>query len=187
MILASNWPKSARGLAGGFGLVTAKEFAQRIAGPLLFVGFAIIALLVVDVALYVASGALGIRVDAATWGTYAAWASALLPTVGVVATVGIWLVNQRDRDARDALDQAVLVSVERQEGAVASIHNQSSWAIEIVDVEPPMIEVLGRIVRPNGPRLLLGPDTRSAKYRVKGIVFEQDIEGSVVRVPSVIS
>lgn len=175
-------PGRAKRLAIHFGLVTAKEFGQRVGAPLLFMAFVILGLLMVDIALYTFARFSGVHLESAVWGTYAAWASAILPTIGIVATVGMWLVNQFEKDAREALNQAILISVEKKENAVASILNQSAWPLEIVAATPSLNRVDGQIVRPQGPRLLLEKDTRSVTYRIRGVSFEHEITGALRRI-----
>lgn len=165
-----------------FGVLSAAEFAQRVGPPLMFMGAVVVGLFAVDLILYTVSRLAGAPVDVKTWGTYASWAAAVLPTVGIVATLGMWFVNQTEKDARDALDQAILVVVERPEGGVASLLNNSNWPVEVVAVTPAMPDRLGRVVRPGGARLLLMTDTRLVRFRIRGFVFEEDTSGDVRRV-----
>lgn len=167
-----------------FGSLSAVDVLRRTLLPLAFVALIVLVVLGLELSTYAIGIAFGLSLDVSVWGTYAAWTSAILPTVAVVATIGVWLIGQLDKETRDAQNEAILVTLEQAEGAVASLLSKSSWPVEVIETSPPIDTVVGRIVKPNGPRLLLGQDTISVKFRVRGVEFEQDVAGAIRRLPA---
>jgi len=162
-----------------FGLSGGTEVGGSFLRSGIAVVFLVLMLIAIDLVLYVLGTRTKLTVDSGVWGTYAAWASAILPTFGLVATVSMWLVGQRERDRRDSLDRATLIRLEKQQGAVAALFNGSDWPAVVVAVVPHEADFQGLICLPKGPRLLFGVETREVRIRVRSFEYALNDRGDL--------
>lgn len=153
----------------------------RIAGGVLAaVLVVVLALFVVDFALFLASPLFPL--DPVVWGTYAAWAGAVLPTLGVGVAAATWIAGRHQEAVQAAEDAALQVTLERKGCAVASLQNDSAWPVMIVSCTPTSPKlVVGLVARPGGPRVLFDEQTERVKIRIRGSDFILGTDGTLVR------
>ena len=172
---------AALGGTARFGPLTRREFARPLVRAVALLVAAAGTLVLVDALIFVAASLGPIHVDVAVWGTYAAWASAVLPTFGLMATVGMWLVNQRLDDVADAVEVVNRVFLVTASGAVVVLRNESDSPITVVKCSPPIADVSGEIVRPHSHDLLLASDTLEVTVEARTCSFAIGIDGRVKR------
>ena len=66
-----------------------------------------------------------LSLDPAVWGTYGDWASAILPTVAVLLTVGMWLRDRRERELQQSRALLRGLSLEVRVGDEIFVCNRS--------------------------------------------------------------
>lgn len=123
----------------------------RGAGPSQgLVALGIIALLTCDLLLFqIGTQFPSLRSDPATWGTYAAWASALLPSIALITSVRIWLQERIRTRMEETRALLCGVSLDQGEGSPRYLRNESGLGIIIVAIDgtpfdirvPPMHDV----------------------------------------------
>lgn len=93
----------------------------------------LVLLVLIDWTLYSIALRVGGGLPVSVWGTYAAWASAIMPPVVVGATLVTWLADRRDRE-EERIDQELFrVRVEKRFNS-AWLVNDSSYAIAIQEL-----------------------------------------------------
>lgn len=140
----------------------------------------VLGIFMIDVALFLLGSQSPLDTD--VWGTYAAWAGAILPTLGVTVTAATWLAGRHAESVQAAEEAALRVIVERRPGAVTSLQNDSEWPLIVVGSTPAFAENSAKVVRPHAPRLLFTEDTTSVTIRIRGCAFELGISGTLTRV-----
>ncbi|WP_282005984.1 hypothetical protein [Propioniciclava sinopodophylli] len=154
-----------------------KSFFGITGGVLAALMSVVLFILVFDLALYSLSQFFPL--DTAVWGTYAAWASAILPTLGVAVAAATWLAGRHQESIQRAEDAALLVVLERRDGAVTSLLNQSEWPLLVLSSSPEVKKNINRVLRAGAPRLLFEADTEAVRIRIRGCVFDLTISGTL--------
>jgi hypothetical protein len=125
----------------------------------------LVALIAVDLLLFLIGDALGGGFSVSVWGTYAAWASAITPPVALAATVVTWMEDRRSREDERIDKELFRVRVEiRLDGAW--LVNDSSYAIATEKVLMSSGEEDRLVWVPSGRDMYLGAADEFRKVRV---------------------
>lgn len=165
-----------------YGSVTQKEFWRTTVALTSVALVLLLVLFAVDLALAALSSLTGTHLDPAVWGTYAAWASAVLPMLGIIATFTVWINGRREERLSEAHAKASLVVLERGDDAVAAVANNSGVPIRVVAVAPPRTEFVPFGVGP-GKRGLLYDDTAQLEFALGTGLFRLVASGECIRIP----
>lgn len=83
--------------------------------PAVFAGLAIVGVvLAADLVLYGLGTGLNAGFSTTVWGTYAAWASAIIPAFALMVTAHTWILDRSDRELREVMAWASMI--DRQNG-----------------------------------------------------------------------
>lgn len=78
--------------------------------PAMLAGLAVVGVvLTVDLLLYGLGTVLATGFSTAVWGTYAAWASAIIPGLALMITAHAWILDRNDRERREVMAWAAMI------------------------------------------------------------------------------
>lgn len=143
--------------------------------PLLLPALAGVALVVViDLGLYgLSSHDVIPRFPPEVWGTYAAWASAIVPALILYATVAMWIGDKRITEAREVWAEVNQVLIEERVGGGTYLVNGSSETINVLSADGGDDSEAVVFVRPGkDSKVQLRNESQPVRVTVRGVSYE---------------